>query len=206
MFRRTVFSIVGPFKSAYNTEDLEMALRLQDHNLKIENAEHAYVYTTPPSNVRALVKQRVRWTTGFLLNVRDYRKMLFSCKHGQIGTFTLPAGVISLVTVLFFTGYTLVNAATYTVNDITRWRLIGWSLRWPSWHWFFVNTTIIHLLTLALIAFALAFVFFGKRIASGSWKPSRDMFCYIFLYGFIAPIWVTISWGRAVTRNVGSWR
>ena len=53
-----------------------MALRLHSHNLNIENAEHAYVYTTPPSTVRKLVKQRVRWTTGFLLNVRDYRHML----------------------------------------------------------------------------------------------------------------------------------
>jgi cellulose synthase/poly-beta-1,6-N-acetylglucosamine synthase-like glycosyltransferase len=206
MFRRSVFAAVGPFKSAYNTEDLEMALRLHSHNLKIENAEHAYVYTTPPSNVRTLVKQRVRWTTGFLLNVRDYRHMLFSRKHGQIGTFTLPAGVLSLVTVLFFAGYSLVNAATTTMNDVVRWRLIGWTWHWPSFQLFFFNTTTVRLLTFALVVSAVAFIFFGKRIASGSWKPSKDMAFYALLYGFIAPIWVAISWGRALTKNVGSWR
>jgi cellulose synthase/poly-beta-1,6-N-acetylglucosamine synthase-like glycosyltransferase len=206
MFRRSVFAIVGPFKSAYNTEDLEMALRLHKHNLTIENAEHAYVYTTPPSTVRKLIKQRVRWTTGFLLNVKDYRRMLFNGKHGQIGTFTLPAGVLSLVTLMFFAGYSLVNAATTAATNIRQWQLIGWSWHWPTFQLFFFNTTTIHLLTFALVISAIAFIFFGKRIASGSWKPSRDMFAYALLYGFIAPIWVAISWCRAATRNVGSWR
>ncbi len=206
MFRRSVFSIVGPFKSAYNTEDLEMALRLHRHNLTIENAEHAYVYTTPPSTIRALIKQRVRWITGFLLNVRDYRDMLFSRKHGQIGTFTLPAGVLSLVTLMFFAGYSLVNAATSTATNIRQWQLIGWSWHWPTFQLFFVNTTTIRLLTFALVICAVAFIFFGKRIASGSWKPSRDMFAYALLYGFIAPVWVAISWCRAATQRVGSWR
>ncbi|MDE2037902.1 MAG: glycosyltransferase family 2 protein [Patescibacteria group bacterium] len=208
LFRRSVFEQVGPFKSAYNTEDLEMALRLHSHNCVIENAEHAYVYTTPPATVRALVKQRVRWTTGFLLNVRDYRRLFFSRKHGQIGTFTLPAGVISLVTVLFFAGYAAVDAATTTADSLSRWYLVGWQWhwQWPSFQPFFIDTTVVRLLTFALVVLALAFLFFGKRMATGSWKPSRDMAYYTIFYGFIAPVWVAISWGRALTRNVGSWR
>ena len=206
LFRRSVFATVGPFKSAYNTEDLEMALRLHRHNPKIENAEHAYVYTTPPSTIRALVKQRVRWTTGFLLNVRDYRDLLFSRHHGQIGTFTIPAGIISLVTVIFFSSYSLVSAATSAADNWNRWRLVGWDWHWPAWHWFFVNTGPIHLLTIALIVSALLFVLFGKRIASGSWMISKDMVYYALFYGFLAPWWIIISWYRALTRNVGSWR
>lgn len=206
MFRRSVFAEIGPFKSAYNTEDLEMALRLHRHNKVIENAEHAYVYTTPPSSIRALVKQRVRWTTGFLLNLRDYRDLIFSREHGQVGTFTLPAGVLSLITVLFFAGYSLVSAATMTADNITRWGLIGFTLHWPTFQLFFFDTTVIRLLTFTLILLAITFIFFGKRIATGTWKPSADMLAYAALYGFIAPVWVAISWGRALTKNVGSWR
>jgi cellulose synthase/poly-beta-1,6-N-acetylglucosamine synthase-like glycosyltransferase len=206
MFRQSVFAQVGPFKSAYNTEDLEMALRLHSHNLKIENAEHAYVYTTPPSTLRALVKQRIRWTTGFFLNVRDYRDMIFSRRHGQVGTFTLPVGILSFVTVMFFAGYSLVNAATTTIDNVQRWRLIGWTWHWPSFQLFFFNTTTVRLLVFALVVSAIAFIFFGKRIASGSWKPSKDMAFYALLYGFIAPVWVAISWCRALTKNVGSGR
>ncbi|MDE1975352.1 MAG: glycosyltransferase family 2 protein [Patescibacteria group bacterium] len=206
MFRRSVFEHVGTFRSAYNTEDLEMALRLHSHNMVIENAEHAYVYTTPPATVKALVKQRVRWTTGFLLNVRDYRRLLFSRRHGQIGTFTLPAGVMSLVTAMFFAGYAIVNAAGTAYDNLTRWQLVGWQWHWPAFQLFYLNTTVIRLLTFALIAAAVAFIFFGKRMATGTWRPSRDMLAYVALYGFLAPVWVAISWGRALTRNVGNWR
>lgn len=206
MFRRSIFAEIGPFRSAYNTEDLEMALRIHRHNLKIENAEHAKVFTTPPKTIRTLVKQRTRWTTGFLLNMRDYRDLLFSRKHGHIGTFTLPAGIISLVTVLFFAGYSAVDAATNMTNSIIQYRLMGWHYHWPSFQWFFMNTTTVRLLTLTLILLAATFIFFGKRMASGSWKPSMDMAYYAFLYGFIAPVWVAMSWYKAITRNVGSWR
>ena len=147
MFRRSVFAIVGPFRSAYNTEDLEMALRLHRHNFKIENAEHARVFTTPPATIKKLIKQRVRWTTGFLLNLRDYKDLLFSKDHGQIGTFTLPAGIISLVTVLFFAGYSAVDAATTMTNHIIQYNLTGWHFHWNglSLQWFFVDTTTVRL-------------------------------------------------------------
>lgn len=206
MFRRSVFAEVGPFRSAHNTEDLEMALRLHSHNLVIENAEHAYVYTTPPRTVRALIKQRVRWTTGFLLNLKDYKRLLFSRRHGQIGTFTLPAGAISLVTVMFFAAYAAANATAAAYNDFLRWQLTGWRWHWQGFQPFFVDTTVIRLLTLTIVVCAAAFIFFGKRMATGTWKPSRDMFAYAFLYGFIAPVWVAISWARALAKNTGDWR
>jgi cellulose synthase/poly-beta-1,6-N-acetylglucosamine synthase-like glycosyltransferase len=206
MFRRSVFTEVGLFRSAYNTEDLEMALRLHRHDMKIENAEHAYVYTTPPSTVRALVKQRVRWNTGFLLNIRDYRDLFFNARHGHVGTFTLPAGLITLIMAMFLSGYSLASAATATTGRIVAWRLVGWSWHWPSWHWFFVDTSTLRLLILIMFAIGITFMFLGKRIASGSWKPSRDMLYCLVLYTLIAPIWIAISWYRAATARVGSWR
>jgi hypothetical protein len=148
----------------------------------------------------------VRWTTGFLLNLRDYRDLIFSRKHGQIGSFTLPAGVISLITVIFFAGYAIVNAASTMSDRIVQYRLIGIQWHWPSFQWFFVDTTVIRMLSLMLVILAITFIFFGKRISHGSWKLSRDMIYYAFLYGFLAPIWVSISWYRALIGNVGSWR
>jgi cellulose synthase/poly-beta-1,6-N-acetylglucosamine synthase-like glycosyltransferase len=206
MFRRSVFAKVGPFRGAHNTEDLEIALRLHRHNFKIENSEYAYVYTTPPSTIRALMKQRIRWTTGFLLNIRDYKDLLFSRDHGHIGTFTLPAGIISLFSVLFFASFSVVNAATSVTHRIIEYRLTGFAWHWPTMQWFFINTTVIRFLTMILLIMAVAFIFMGKKLTSGSWKPSRDMFLYAFLYSFLAPFWIAISGYRAITRNTGSWR
>lgn len=206
MFRRSVFEKIGMFRSAHNTEDMEIALRLHKNGFKIENAEHAYVYTTPPRNVRALIKQRVRWTTGFLLNVNDYRDMVFSRKHGHVGTFTLPAGVISLALIIFFALYALSNAVTNVIHTIVQWRLMGVRFHWPTLNWFFVNTGETRIVILALVFSAVAFLFFGKRMATGTWKPSRDIVYSMLLYSFVQPVWVGISWYRALTKNTGSWR
>jgi len=206
VFRRSVFAQVGMFRSAYNTEDLEIALRLHSNNIKIENSHTSFVFTTPPSTVRALVKQRVRWTTGFLLNMRDYRRLLFNKKHGHIGTFTLPAGIVSLVGVLFFAGYSVVNAATSISDSIERFRLVGFSWHLPQFHWFFFNTTTSRLLIAIMFCLGLSVVFLGKRLGTGSWKLSKDIVYYTLFYGFLAPVWIAISGVKAITRKTPSWR
>ncbi len=206
VFRREAFTRVGMFKAAHNTEDLEFALRLHSHNLKIENSHTSFVFTTPPQNVRALVKQRVRWTTGFLLNAKDYRKLFFNKKYGHVGTFTLPAGVFSIIMVLFFTSYSIVNAATSLVQNVINWNLIGWHWHWAQWQWFYVNTTTERFMILAVVITGLFIVFIGKRLGSGSWKPSRDIFSYALLYGFIAPVWIAISSWKAVRGSTPRWR
>ena len=206
VFRREAFTKVGMFRSAHNTEDLEFALRLHSHNLKIENSHTSFVFTTPPRNLRALVKQRVRWTTGFLLNAKDYRKLFFNSKHGHVGTFTLPAGVLSIITVLFFASYSVVNAANTLVQNVISWNLIGWHWHWTKWQWFFVNTTTERFMIFAVLICGLFILFVGKRLGSGSWKPSKDMLSYALLYGFIAPIWIAISSWKAVRGSTPRWR
>jgi hypothetical protein len=153
-----------------------------------------------------LVKQRVRWTTGFLLNAKDYRRLFFNKKHGHVGLFTLPAGVLSIITVLFFTSYSIVNAASNLVDNIVRWNLVGFHWHWTTWQWFFVNTTTERFMIFAVMLCGIFILFVGKRLSSGSWKPSRDMVSYVFLYGFIAPIWIGISGYKAVRGSTPKWR
>ena len=79
IYRHKIFKEVGGFAHAYNTEDMEMALRLQSRRMKIENSHTAFVYTVSPATPKALYKQRVRWVSGFLKNAFfDYRFMFLS--------------------------------------------------------------------------------------------------------------------------------
>src|SRR3990167_7298244 len=96
IFRREVFSLIGNYKKAHNTEDLEMALRMQKNRMRIDNSHDAYVYTTAPDTVRKLYKQRVRWTYGFLKNALDYRKMFFKPEFGHLGVMILPLASFSI--------------------------------------------------------------------------------------------------------------
>lgn len=64
-YRRSVIEELGGFRNGHNTEDMEMALRIQRAGYRIDSAHTAQVFTAVPRTVPALVKQRVRWTTGF---------------------------------------------------------------------------------------------------------------------------------------------
>ena len=62
---------LGGFRYGHQTEDMEMALRIQQAGYRIENSPHARVYTKTPNTLSGLIKQRTRWTTGFLRNVTE---------------------------------------------------------------------------------------------------------------------------------------
>ena len=66
IFRKKVFDELGPFRKAHNTEDQEIALRMQEHGYRIEHCVDAYVYTVSPNTVGKLYRQRLRWVYGFI--------------------------------------------------------------------------------------------------------------------------------------------
>jgi len=101
IFRKKVFEDLGPYRHAHNTEDQEIALRMQEHHYKIEHCPDAYVYTIAPNTVKKLYRQRLRWIYGFIRNAIDYRRLLFKKKYGTIAFFTLPSGIISVLSVIF---------------------------------------------------------------------------------------------------------
>ena len=75
-----------------------MALRLQRAGFLIENAPRARVYTKTPKTIPGLIKQRTRWTTGFLRNaIYDYSDMIGNPKFGTLGIIMLPLGLLANV-------------------------------------------------------------------------------------------------------------
>ena len=66
-----------------------MAMRIQRAGLSIGNAVRARVYTKGPPTLPKLMKQRVRWTTGFLRNLLfEYRDLLGRQKNSVLGLLT----------------------------------------------------------------------------------------------------------------------
>ena len=94
VFRKKVFNDLGPYRHAHNTEDMEIACRMQKYHYPIEHCNDAYVYTDVPSTIYQLYRQRLRWLYGFINNTIDYRSVLFKKKYGNFSVFTLPAGII----------------------------------------------------------------------------------------------------------------
>lgn len=205
-FRTEVFTQIGIYKHAHNTEDMEIAMRMQKHGLKIVHAPRAVVYTSSPDTIKKLYKQRVRWVSGFLGNLRDYRKMLFNKKYGDLGLLVLPMALISiLITIpLVIVGiYGAIRAIIHTLDDIWIYGFKHW--KWENFDIFFVNMNTMGVLSSVLLLVMIFLLLCGKKITSGKWQLSGD-FIFLLLYTLVAPFWL----GKAIYNNIQhkqtSWR
>ncbi len=207
-FRREVFEIIGNYKHAHNTEDLEVAFRMQKHHMKIVNAHKAFVYTVGPNTVKKLYRQRVRWTSGFLANLVDYREMIFKKKYGDLGMLILPMTIFTIGTTLIVIGLSIINFVISLHKEFVKLESVGMQLKMPSFNfdWFFMNTSAIVIIALGLWLLTAAVIVSGQRIGTGKTRITIDVFYFLLLYSFIAPFWLIKSVYNTTFSKTAPWR
>ena len=208
IFRLKVFKDLGPYRHAHMTEDMEMAMRMQKNRYKIVNSHGAHVYTVTPSTFSSLVKQRARWTYGFINNGMDYREMFFNKKYGNIGMFILPIATFSIFSALFMVSNVIYGWVDKIITMITRYRAVGfnWKLSSPSFDWYFLNTGVLPLLIITAVGLTLFILYLSHRLADGKFKLHRGLFYYLFLYTFMVPFWLLKALFDTVFKRKVSWR
>lgn len=212
IFKREVFKQVGNYRHAHNTEDFEIALRMQKAKMKIDNAHKAVVYTVGPKTVKALYKQRVRWTGGFLQNIVDYRKMLFSREQGILGFYILPMTILTVLGTVYFVTLGLVNWSLRTYDKIYNLSLVNYDIvRKPfefnlGFDWFFVNTDAMYFIGLSLMLVTLIFILLGRYLSSDKKYITLDVVYFMTLYSFIAPFWLFKSIYNTLSSKEAKWR
>lgn len=190
LFRRDVFVQLGEYRAAHNTEDMEIALRMQSHHMKIENAPTAHVYTNAPRTYRTLFRQRLRWTYGFMKNAQDYRFMFFNRTYGNLGLFILPLGFFTIFPAIYFTGISIVSAAQQASLSYERYQVLGFRMPSFSFNWFYMTTHSVVFLTMVIFVVMIAIIWIGKRLMGEEKIWTKDVLLYMFLYGFLAPWWL----------------
>lgn len=206
VYRRDVFTQIGLFRHAHNTEDMEIAFRMHAHGLKIANAHNAVVYTTAPNTLRKLVKQRTRWSQGYLQNSRDYSFMYFNPRFGHFGMLVLPFMLIGFFAGIYTAGYLLWRLSSYTISKL----LDLWATRIPlhmPTHvgWFYFNTSVLTFLIVATLLLTLVAIMLGQRIAVTR-LTLKSYLSYFAFFGLIAPIWLMrAAWGTLLSKD-SSWR
>lgn len=204
-FRHSVISEVGPWQHGHSTEDLEMCLRLQQLHKKITNEPNAIVYTKTPKTLHQLFRQRLRWTYGFLRNAVDYQKLFLNPKYGTLGMLVLPMSLISLFSAVFLFSSLIWNTLVFVAREFTRFKTVGISAPAVQFDVFFINTSSIITITIALVVLTLILMSLGKRLARDSYL-SFDMPIYLLLYGFITPLWLTAALYKAIANTGVRWR
>ncbi len=208
VYRRSVFDSIGLFRPAHNTEDMEIALRMQKHGWHIQNAPRARVYTKAPKTLRALLKQRVRWTTGFIRNSVDYRDLYANPKYGALGLLVLPLGALSIISgvTLFIVSLVEFSFHTWDIFVKTSSVPLSFLFRPPAFDLFFVPMNALIALTSVAIIITVAFIIAGARISKTRARLSPALIWYVPLYGLIAPLWLVRSIFDVVFNIRRAWR
>ncbi len=208
IYRKEVFDKIGGFRHAYNTEDGEIALRMHKNHLKIAYCADAYVYTTAPSSIPKLYKQRLRWMYGFINNVIDYRSMLFNPKYGALGLLSLPSGLIAIVGIVFLFFKFIGNLFNYVYLKAVQYSVVGTEgvVSHFRFDWFSVNTKAIVFIILIMYIFSILSIIIGTRIVSMKTKFPLHTVSFMVVYTFIAPFWMLKAIYNVLTSKQTSWR
>lgn len=212
LYRRSVLDKVGGFVYGQQTEDMEMALRLQRAGYEIDNIPRARVTTHAMDTLPKLMRQRMRWSSGFFRNVLfDYRDLL-SVKYGPLGFLILPFGLIAPFAILVLALFTLYRIASALVHTYILHQGIPF-----TWHigslfsshaimWFYTPVSIIGLLSIVGAVLGITMMIIGKRLSQAPTNIIFDGICYLALYGVIAPIWYLRATADVVTGTRRGWK
>lgn len=103
-FRRKVFDILGPYSEGNITEDIEITVRMQRAGMRIIYAPDAIVYTEGASDIKSLMKQRLRWKRGRIDTFIEHKNLFFSTKkkHNKILSWiVMPFAVLGDTQLIF---------------------------------------------------------------------------------------------------------
>ncbi|MBP6858167.1 MAG: glycosyltransferase family 2 protein [Candidatus Pacebacteria bacterium] len=202
VFRKEVFEKIGKFKKAHNTEDQEIAYRMQEHHMKIDHCHTAYVYTSSPDTVKKLYRQRLRWIYGFIQNTIDYRRLIFKTRYGNFSFFTLPSGIISIVAVCYLSFALFYNLIIFVMKKATEISIKGFNLSFSAnFDWFFINTKTIVFISIILYGLVIFSILVGTKLAKQKRGFHWHIFPYLLIYSVIAPFWLLKAVYNTITRQ-----
>ncbi len=208
IYRREVFDKLGGFRKAHNAEDAEIALRMHQHNLRIDYCHDAYVYTIPPDSLRKLYKQRLRWYYGFIKNIIDYKHLLLRPKFGTLSLLILPAGIISFLSIFFLFAVFVSRFVNFLAEKITEIQSIGLSqvFRLLEFDWFYLNIKSVSLILIVCSVLVIFTILTGRKIVENNFRPSFYIIFYMIAYSFMVPIWFLKAVYNVIISQKPNWR
>lgn len=203
LFRREVFEKLGPYRHGYLGEDLEIAVRMQFNKMKLIYGNKVNVYTFGMKTLKTLLKQRVRWTYAFIMNMKDYRKMLLNPEYGHLGLFIFPIALIGIVLAVVMVPIALFNL----IKSLWMYlHPVFWGMKpaIPHIDGFFLSTQSMSLLAIIAITFATAAIFIGRSLNKQK-MLSIDLFT-LCIYPFVSALWMWKTIWKMVRSERITWR
>ncbi|MBS3112708.1 glycosyltransferase family 2 protein [Candidatus Woesearchaeota archaeon] len=195
IYRKAFFDKYGAYDESTITEDIEIALRIQQKNYVIENATDSLVYTSGVKEFWPLFNQRIRWYRGFIDNVVKY-KVLFGAKTGNLGLFILPASFFSIGLTSLLIILSLINAMDNGIKFFLNWKAVNfsiWKLFELKFDLFFISTNSLIIFTLISLILGLIILHISKDMAQEKETIKLSFLFHFLFYWFLFVMW----WGVA---------
>jgi len=203
-YRKSFFEKHGGYDEHNITEDLEIAMRIQSLHYKIQNAPRALVYTIAPKGLGLLTKQRRRWYFGMISNLRTYKR-LFSREYGMLGVFVLPLSIVSIVTVVIISSYTVIKILSDWTKQINLYSAVGFDfINNLNLQWYLFSLTFYRVISENIVLFSVFFILLtitmlqiiNKKVGSID-RPISIFISYGFFmlfYGILFSAWWIMAW------------
>lgn len=209
LYRMEVFKKIGYFSHGYQTEDLEMALRMHNAHMIIENSPRVRVYTKAQPTISTLIKQRMRWTSGLLRNMLfEYRGMIGNPQHGVLGLGILPISIFSILTIAGLFVFSVFKFISDIIHMfvVSRGIPISYILTPHALDWFYFPVTTLLLVGIVLMSMTILFIILGRQISRTPGNLIKGTASYMLLYWIISPIWLVRAVADTITNTRHTWR
>ena len=203
LYRRSVLEKLGGWEEGNLTEDMELTMRIQKAGYKVETSLNSIVYTKTPETFKRLIKQRIRWYRGFLINARKYKELFFNPKYGDLGVYTLPL-YIAFIVILFISIASTIYSFYSMVRDFFLINLKA-GIEIPELNiksidppYLFMSVSTIFWLANIVI---YAYIFFIGMQMSKEKKLLKGFLTYIVQINFY-PYVLAISWLLSIWKEI----
>ncbi len=208
-FRTNILKKLGYFDENNYTEDLEIGLRIQTNNFLVQNAINAVTYTSVPYTLKSLFKQRLRWYSGFIVNIFNYRKRLRHSKNVSMTYVGLPMSIFSVI-LASFSLFLIIQAI------ISNFSFIYFVARNPeilssliiSETNLVIAPTFVNLLSVLSALLGFSVLIFMLYIANRkiSFIDIIGVLAYVFIYNYIlTAIWIYSAFYIIINRQAAKW-
>lgn len=179
-WRRSAILEARGYSGATLAEDCDLTLAVRKAGYIIKQDLEAIAFTEAPMTLKALAKQRFRWTFGNIQSFWKHRDMILNRRYGWLGMFVLPRAIIGLVVQLLFAPIllfvTIGNVLAGEINTII---------------FYFIMTTTIYLIITII----------GLIFVKGHWKHILALPAYRTIY---TPMRTYILFGSFLTALKGA--
>jgi len=170
----------------------------------------ARAYTKAPATIMGLIKQRTRWTSGFLRNILgEYRSLIGSRRHGALGMLVLPSALLAIGSgiLIFFLMLFLFAKNAVAAFEIRSGIPLSYAfLPHEFIDWFYLPASFYILLAIIVLLISITLITVGKRISKTPGNIALGLASYTILYGLIVPFWLIRATSDVARGKRRGWR